>query len=298
MRAIDPLPHFPVSSFHAEAQAEPFLFDLVRLDGRSDVPRPFLHRHGYYHLLWISEARGQHLLDFETLEVRPHSVFFIAPGQMHAWKSDVAPTGYVLNFSAEFFLQIYPRPEDIPFFDAGHAQPALYLSARQHGELLPLLQSMAQEFEGDAAWRNDAIRAATLMLLTRLRRLRPERVANADADADAAPRHYGLARRFRLLVERHYLDAMPVRDFAAELHVTERRLNEAVRQATGKTASTLIQERILLEAKRLLTQSELGVSEVCYRLNFDDPAYFSRFFKKHTASSPLEFKKRYAGPVF
>jgi AraC family transcriptional regulator, transcriptional activator of pobA len=278
-----------VSSFNADA----FLFDLVRLDGRDDVPRPFLHRHGYYHLLWISDARGQHLLDFDTLEVRPHSVFFIAPGQMHAWKSDIAPAGYVLNFSAEFFLQIYPRPEDIPFFHLDHAHPALYLSAQQHRELLPLVQSIEQEFNGAAAWRNDAIRAATLMLMTRLRRLQPERAAS-----DAAPRHYHLARRFRLLVEQHYLEAMPVRDFAAALQVTERRLNEAVRQATGKTASALIQERILLEAKRLLTQSELGVSEVCYRLNFEDPAYFSRFFKKHTASSPLEFKKRYAGPVF
>lgn len=295
MRNIDPLPNFPVSSFHADADADAFLFDLVRLDGRDDVPRPFLHRHGYYHLLWISHARGQHLLDFETLEVRPHSVFFIAPGQMHAWKSDIAPAGYVLNFSAEFFLQIYPRPEDIPFFHVANANPSLYLSAQQHGELLPLLQSIEQEFNGGGAWRNDAIRALTLLLLTRLRRLQPERAA---ADADASPRHYGLARRFKLLVEQHYLEAMPVRDFAASLRVTERRLNEAVRQATGKTASALIQERVLLEAKRLLTQSELGVSEVCYRLNFDDPAYFSRFFRKHTACSPLEFKKRYAGPVF
>ena len=291
MRNIDTLPNFPVSSFNADTDA--FLFDLVRLDGRDDVPRPFLHRHGYYHLLWISDARGQHLLDFETLEVRPHSVFFIAPGQMHAWNSDIAPTGYVLNFSAEFFLQIYPRPEDIPFFHVANAHPALYLTAQQHRELLPLLESIAQEFDGNAAWRTDAIRALTLMLLTRLRRLQPERAA-----PETAPRHVVLARRFKLLVEQHYLQATPVRDYAAALRVTERRLNEAVRQATGKTASALIQERILLEAKRLLTQSELGVSEVCYRLNFDDPAYFSRFFKKHTASSPLEFKKRYAGPVF
>jgi AraC-like DNA-binding protein len=291
MRNIDTLPNFPVSSFNADTDA--FLFDLVRLDGRDDVPRPFLHRHGYYHLLWISDARGQHLLDFETLEVRPHSVFFIAPGQMHAWKSDIAPAGYVLNFSAEFFLQIYPRPEDIPFFHVANAHPALYLTAQQHCELLPLLESIAQEFDGDAAWRIDAIRALTLMLLTRLRRLQPERAA-----PETAPRHVGLARRFKLLVEQHYLEAMPVRDYAAALRVTERRLNDAVRQATGKTASALIQERILLEAKRLLTQSELGVSEVCYQLNFDDPAYFSRFFKRHTASSPLEFKKRYAGPVF
>jgi AraC family transcriptional activator of pobA len=55
--------------------------------------------------------------------VTPHSAFFIAPGQMHGWNSDIAPTGYVLNSSAEFFLQIYPRPEDIPFFDVANAFP-------------------------------------------------------------------------------------------------------------------------------------------------------------------------------
>ena len=85
-----------MSRFNADPDA--FLFDLVRLDGRDDVPRPFLHRPGYCHLLWIANARGRRLLDSETLEGTPHSVSFIAPGPMHAWNADIAPTGYVLDF--------------------------------------------------------------------------------------------------------------------------------------------------------------------------------------------------------
>lgn len=291
MRPIDHLPNFQISQFGTSAES--FLFDLVKLDGRTDVPRPFLHRHSYYHLLWISSARGRHLLDFETLEVRPQSVFFISPGQMHAWSSDIPPSGYVLNLSAEFLMQIYPRQDDIPFFGIANAHPALALSAQQHDELLPLLASIEHEFAAKDAWSHDAIRACVLMLLTRLRRLLPEQVAE-----HAAPKHYSLARRFKLLVERHYLEYRSVKDYANALRVTERRLSEALRSATGKTVTALMHERLLLEAKRLLTQSDLDVSQVAYRLSIEDPAYFSRFFKKHTGMSPLEFKKTFSGPVY
>lgn len=291
MRAIDQLPNFQVSPFGTNVDS--FLFDLVKLDGRTDVPRPFLHRHSYYHLLWISEARGQHLLDFETLEVRPRSVFFISPGQMHAWGSEIPPSGYVLNLSAEFFMQIYHRQDDIPFFGIANAHPSLYLSVEQHEACLPLLAEIEREYAHRDAWSHDAIRSCVLLLLTRLRRLLPE-----GSGEQAAPKHYSLARRLKLLIEQHYLDFRSVKDYANELLVTERRLNEAARTATGKTVIALMQERILLEAKRLLTQSDLDIAQVSYRLNFEDPAYFSRFFKKHTAVTPLEFKRTFSGPVY
>jgi len=291
--AAEDLPHFDVSEFGRDGPA--FVFDLARLDGRDDIPRPFLHRHGYYHLLWMANARGRHVLDFETFEVKPHSVFFISPGQVHAWSSSVPPTGYVLNFSTEFFLQMVPRADQLaefPFFHIANADPVLYLSPRQAAELLPLLEAMEQEFNDDQPWRYDIIRSLLLILLTRLRRLHRPHAGEA-----ALPRSYSLAKRFKLLVEQHYLEFGSVQEYAKLLLVTERRLNEAVKSTTGKTSTQLIHDRIVLEAKRLLTQSELGISEIAYRLNFEDPAYFSRFFKKQVHATPGEFKKMFAGPL-
>ncbi|MES2187482.1 MAG: helix-turn-helix domain-containing protein [Pseudomonadota bacterium] len=283
-------PTFQQSDFSGEAEA--FHFDLVRLQDRPDIPRGFPHRHDYYHLLWMTEAAGTHMLDFESFEVRNHTVFFVSPGQLHAWASTVRPQGYVVNFSTAFFVQMFPRAEDIaqfPFFHIAGDTPVLYLEPQAHDDLLPLVQDMERELRGRGPGRLDIVRSYLLILLTRLRRCYPEPAAD-----EVSPQSYSLTKRFKLLIEQHYRDFGPLRDYAGRLHVTERQLNEAVKRTLGKTAGQLVQERLLLEAKRLFSNTDLGVAEIAYQLNFEDLAYFCRFFKKHTGLTPGDFKRRFA----
>ena len=83
---------------------------------------------------------------------------------------------------------------------------------------------------------------------------------------------------------------MSVHDYSLLLHVTESRLTSVTKRITGITAGQFVQERSLLEAKRLLIHSGATVSQIAFQLGFDDPAYFSRFFKKGAGRSPKEFK--------
>lgn len=292
MAEIEDLPNFQISEFGGSKK--PFLFDFAPLQSNDDIPRPFLHRHGYYHILWMTQALGEHVIDFETFPIKHYSVFFLSPGQVHGWSSSVKAMGYVMNFSTEFFMQMFPKVEElveIPFFHIANADPVLYLSPGQHAELFPILQQIETEFNNPLLGQRGIVRSYLLILLTKLRRLHKPRQNDL-----ALPKSYGLTKRFRLLIEQHFLELGSAKEYAALLLVTERRLNEAVKGTTGKTATQLIHDRIMLEAKRLLAQSELGTSEIAYRLNFEDPAYFSRFFKKQVALTPSEFRKKFALP--
>jgi AraC-like DNA-binding protein len=81
-----------------------------------------------------------------------------------------------------------------------------------------------------------------------------------------------------------------VNEYASELNISEKKLNEIVNAKTGLSCSSLIYKQIILEARRLLN-SGMTAKEVGYELNFDDPAHFSKFFKSQTGQSPTGFQK-------
>ncbi len=101
-----------------------------------------------------------------------------------------------------------------------------------------------------------------------------------------------LTERFLQLVESHYLSISSVADYAAMLHVTTTHLVETVMGATGQPAGRIIRERLLLEAEHLLRYSDIPVAEIAAYLNFEDPAYFGRYFKKQTGLSPSDFREQ------
>ena len=96
------------------------------------------------------------------------------------------------------------------------------------------------------------------------------------------------------LVNENYNKGCTVSEYARKMHVSTRTLSDLTSQQLNKTPSQMIQERIILEAQRLLLHSNLNVGQVGYRLGFDDPSYFVKYFKKHTNTSPSDFRKSIA----
>ncbi|HHG86644.1 MAG TPA: helix-turn-helix domain-containing protein, partial [Bacteroidetes bacterium] len=98
---------------------------------------------------------------------------------------------------------------------------------------------------------------------------------------------------FRISLEEQFMHLHQVKDYASLLAITEKHLNELCKKSTGKTASELIYDRIVLEAKRLLMHSSMNNKEVAYQLSFDDPSHFSKFFKRKVGISPSGFRKKW-----
>ena len=103
-----------------------------------------------------------------------------------------------------------------------------------------------------------------------------------------------LVARFREKVESHLRMGLSIAQYAKALSVTPARLRAACLEVTGKPPARVLEDRLLLEAKRNLTYTNMTVAETAYYLGFADPAYFSRFFSKHAGESPATFRKRMA----
>jgi AraC family transcriptional activator of pobA len=99
-----------------------------------------------------------------------------------------------------------------------------------------------------------------------------------------------LLRKFLLLLDQHFQKNYTVYEYAKMLHVTTLKLNSACNKILRKTASQLICDKVILESKRLLVSTDWSAKEIAFHLNFNDPAYFNRFFKKHTCLNPGMFR--------
>lgn len=99
-----------------------------------------------------------------------------------------------------------------------------------------------------------------------------------------------LINRFKELVNQHFKTNRSVSHYAELMATTPGHLNDTVKKMTGKTAGSIIHERVLLEAKRLLYHSYLSIKEISIQLNFEDPSYFNRFFRTHAGSTSEQFR--------
>lgn len=259
---------------------------FAALEVHSELPRTYAHRHSYFHLLWVTQGAGRHMIDFCDHPVRDSSIFIVAPGQIHFWSVLPQTQGYVFNFNAETFASNSGGAALVEQLRLRlHTNPAFYPNIEQAQAVSQIVELIAAEYQRPGRGSTEIVTHLFQVLLLRSMRIeQPNVVATPSA-------FRGLNQRFALEVESRFMDSSAIADYASALCVSERTLAEATKRAAGKTPKEIILDRILLEAKRLLHHSNMAVSDIAYRLNFEDPAYFGRFFRLRTGMAPGEFKR-------
>lgn len=244
------------------------------------------HAHDFYLLLYVTHGQGSHTIDLITYELQPGSLFFLVPGQVHSWQLPADAQGYILFFSAGFYLQQYAaaRLIEYPFFNPAH-QPVLHLPPNET-DILALFRRIYTEEKAQAPNHAAVVRAYLFLVL--------ELASRSYAGALQAQTTHGLlqVREFGLLLNQHFRAEKTVRYYAERLHLTPNHLNAICRRILNKTASQLIHERVVVEAKRLLSHSAQTVTQVADVLGFDDASYFARYFRKYTGSAPEAFRQQ------
>lgn len=209
-------------------------------------------------------------------------VAFQGPSHVTEWTADAAQPGVLVLFRAEALGAVGADPEQaFPFFAVGHRH-VLDLSAGELRSLSARFRSVVAAFDGDHPYRPEIARAELLALLYDAR-------AAYDRQADQTPPggpSEVLARRFVRLVHTSVPALTTVQQCAVALSVTPNHLSTAVSQTLGRPARSVVVDRLVGQARSLLSYGRLPVGEVSRRLGFSEPTHFARFFKRETGETP------------
>jgi AraC-like DNA-binding protein len=283
----DKLPVFSVGNFKNTAARDPGFYIETFPEHRKE--HPFImeaHRHDFYMLMLFTKGKGEHTIDMGTYPVAPGSVFFMSPGEMHAWKLSNDTDGFVLMFNSAFFVMNAQNRSihEFPFFSVKNKMNYGKLKSADMKSFRGLMQIMHEESRQEGFHRNKILRAYLDILLFKL-----AEAFGSTGKTTSAP---GLISRLEELIELHYREHQPVAFYASALAISPVQLNSLTQDYLGKSVRDLGQERLLTEAKRLLIYTGLTISEISGQLNFSDNSYFTKFFKKGTDTTPEKFRSR------
>ena len=258
------------------------------LQDQPDVP----HRHNYYTVLWATCTTGVHMIDYNEFPIEPGVVFFVSPGQVHKVVTDKEPEGYVFLFTEAFLkLNYIPREfiTNLGLFSDMAATPPIVLDEKGRENLRHISRHIEELFRGNEPFKEEAIGAYLKLFLIECNKYAPVKAIDNPQSLQSSKI---LLRAFKEIVEEDYNTRLKVADAARKLNVTPDYLNTIIKESLGKTAKEYIQDRIILEAKRLGVHTNLSSKEIAFELGFDDPSHFSRFFKNMEDSSFTAFRQQ------
>lgn len=250
------------------------------------------HRHGYYTVLFIIDADGEHIIDFNKYKMSKNQVFFVAPGQVHQIIENRQSKGYVITFGSGFLAQSgIPQNfiDGLDFFVGYGETPPLFIDNNDISILSGYCEEMLKAYSTPMRYKQQAIGSLLQLFLIKCNNLCSLDISNTQ-DRESGQQLY---TKFIDLLENNYKKEHGLQFYADNLYVSPDHLSKVIKNNTGRSAKEIIQDRIITAAKRDLYFTDMASKEIGYALGFDEPSNFSAFFKKCIGMSPSSFRKTF-----
>jgi AraC-like DNA-binding protein len=283
----------PIFSIHQHCAGRGFNnFKIASFDDAACTNVEFNenHRHDYFEIIWLKNGSGVHQIDMIDHYYNGSVLFFLAPGQVHKLSQHKNAQGYVLKFLPGVFKQekdFIDHIFDACLVDTVNSCPIVVIPEHMNDVIQELFFRFTEEFHKQQAGADIILGSYLKILTTHISRIKSTHLSK---EAIITKPQYDLFRKFKIAVEHNYKTKHTVQDYAIQFKTQARTLNAVSRKYANKSALEMIQERIILEAKRRLYHDSTTIKELGYELGFDDPAYFTRFFKKNVGRAPQHFK--------
>lgn len=251
------------------------------------------HRAGFYHILWFQKGNPTHLVDFNPVKVKPDTLLFLNKDTVQRFDNKGDFDGKAILFTDSFFCK---TKTDTKFLRSSILFNDLFsVSQIELSKPASLIADLFHLMETELLNEKDVLQSDILknllhnllLLSERERRKQDFTEIKKGADLD-------YVMLFKDLLEINYHKFKQVRNYAKLISVTEKRLNQATTKVLDKSPKQMIDEKVMLEAKRLLAHTNESVKEIGFELGFEEPTNFIKFFRKHSQSTPVEFREQYA----
>lgn len=227
-------------------------------------------------LLWFTRGQGRITIGGITRGYGAHNAIFIPAGMMHGFDMGAQTSGTALFFGRDHGLDLPEDPLHLRIRDVG-----------PQAELSSVIENIQREIDSDRPGKDRAALHYLGLLSVWLER-------HADTAADETPRPDAsrrLARAYADVLERGFRTGKGVSDFARELGVTPTHLTRVCNKTCGRSASDLLHDRVIFEARKLLAETRIPVAHVARSLGFASAAYFTRAFQHRVGTTPTAFRK-------
>lgn len=244
------------------------------------------HRLNFFQIIVITKGRGLHEVDFQQIAYSENTVIPIAMGQVQRYTFNPNIEGYAIVFTPDFLIKEkldYSYLYDFTIF----LHTINPISSLANQAVYTLIEEMISEQEKKLAFNTIEYQRNLLKnLLIQIERNKRERTDLVCNDS------LELFLKFRKLLEENVNYKVRVVDLCEQLNISEKQLNGSIKLYQNTTAKKYIDDRILLEIKRLLVYSTLSIKEIAYEIGFEDPTNFTKYFKARMKILPTRYRQQ------
>lgn len=274
------------------------VYDYEQMNPEACTQLPAFRQNYFEVTLGITQSCISLIDQFELPKVK-NQLLLISPHRLQTYQSNSEyPAevshrnckGYGIFFKPEFIGSTSGNRQflnDFPFFSHLNA-PFISLENQEADFYSDIIQKILGEYKNNDIHSRDIIRKYLDILLMKARQLYPQ--TGSFLQNHVPSREREIYEEFSELVQNHFLEIKSVQEYANRIHLSPKHLSETIKKVSGKSALEVIHQAQLNHAKALLRQTPKTVSEIAYDLSFDNPEYFSVFFKRLTGKSPSAFR--------
>lgn len=269
------------------------IFRVSNLKQRTPIERMHItYRYEFYMLICVTQGNCIQLVDFEPISCSTGTLLVISPSQVHNFGDFNNWDGWIILFRSEFLIPTASTLNELKLaFDLEKIPKKLNLNNDDLCRGIDSIERMVEDsiIEGTEEDIHMLLRYQLYAFVTWLNVLHKREQMHDTIHSRASLRFIS----FQKLVEKHFSELSHVSEYAIRLNCSEKTLTRATMAAVGKSAKAFISARINLEAKRILVHTDYSISDIAEKLNFKEVTHFSKFFKRETGCTPVEFRQRH-----